>query len=236
MRHLTECVVVTAPHDERTQRLCASVPCVRTHVTDAFYRHGAKFNKGLAMEEGFDVLGRRGFILVHDADILLPDDMPLPELRPDRLYSALRVFIDDPRQWHPGFDWRRAGQQGEHVPAAGYFQLFHASDKHISRRPWYDTTFTHAGGGDGYFQSRWPPWDVELLSFKVLHLGPRDTNWFGRVTPRRNGTLDAEGARRANDEMSKYLSFKGWRGHRGAPPDYSERVDVPGHKPSGFTP
>jgi hypothetical protein len=210
-RHLTEILVVTAPHDERTKAVVSRVPSVRLFETDAFYRNGAKFNKGAAMEEGFDVLGREGWILILDADILLPDVLPIPKLRPDCLYSASRVMLDDPRQWTPDFDWSRAARTREST-FAGYFQLFHTSDPHLVRRPWYDTTFNHAGGGDEVFQSHWSRKHKIRLPFDVLHLGPRDTNWFGRASCRADGGPSPENAAERLAEMRQYRRTQGWDG------------------------
>lgn len=221
-RHLTEILVVTAPGDRRTVEVVRSVPAARCLVTDAFYRRGAKFNKGAAMEEGFTALGRDGWILVWDADIILPDSLRFDGLDPAKLYGANRRILDDPRRWHPDFkDWSDL-PLSEETGYPGYFQLFNAAAPPIATRPWYDVTYTHAGGGDGYFQSRWNPAMKERLPFEVLHLGPRDTNWFGRVSVRRDEAAIAASAERAGD-MEKFLASKGW-GRPRQSVQFSERI------------
>lgn len=234
MRHLTECLVITSPTDTATKELCAGIPNVRVYETDAFYRYGAKFNKGLAMEEGFDVLGRTGWILVFDADTLLPDDISY-DYQFGNLYGAKRVILNNPKLWHPAYDWNRAVPS--HDPSfPGYFQLFHADDPHIAEHPWYDVTFTHAGGCDGYFQTRWPQSKKIRLPFKVLHLGPRDTNWFGRASERTD-SKPVENQTEFYREMQKFLTFKGWRGANDAlqvGADYNEKVAVPGAVETGY--
>lgn len=234
MRHLSECLVVTSPADHRTKELCKGIPNVRVYETDAFYRYGAKFNKGLAMEEGFDMLGRSGWILIWDADTLLPDNISY-DYKPGNLYNAHRLILNDPLQWTPEFDWKRATPS--HDPSfPGYFQLFYAEDPIISQHPWYDVTFTHAGGCDGYFQSRWPQDRKIRLPFKVLHLGPRDTNWFGRASERADRLLVEEQAH-FKKEMQKFLTFKGWRGANSSTfvePNYNEKVAVPGAVETGY--
>jgi len=234
MRHLSECVVVTHPDDQRTKDVVSKVPGAKVFETDAFYRHGAKFNKGLAMEEGFDALGRDGWIIVFDADTLLPERLSLHRLNQSTLYSARRLVLQDPLSWTPSFEWSQLSPIKD-VCFAGYFHLFHADDSHIKKRPWYDVTFTHAGGGDGYFQSRWTPAEKVYLPFYVLHLGPHDTNWCGRISPRRDGAIIDKLADHDKD-MRLLVRTKGWRGERPSPGEFNEHVDVPGHSPTGFKP
>lgn len=234
MRHLTECVVVTSPTDQKTKDVCRDIPGVRVYETDAFYRFGAKFNKGLAMEEGFDILGREGWILIWDADTLLPDDISY-NYQPGNLYNAHRLILSNPKNWTPEYDWNRAPLSNDRE-FPGYFQLFHASDAQISQHPWYDVTFAHAGGCDGYFQTRWAPCRKIRLPFKVLHLGPRDANWFGRATERVDNTPVEEAAIH-KQEMQKFLAFKGWGRPINTPFDessYSEKVAVPGALQTGY--
>ncbi len=230
-RHLTEIVVVTHPDDHRTQTVVATVPSARCHLTDAFYRCGARFNKGWSMEEGFDALGREGFIMIFDADTLLPDSVPLDNLDPETLYTAPRRILADPTRYRPDLDWKRLPLSNDRS-FAGYLQIFHADATPIRDLPWYATEFAHAGGCDGYFESRWSPRKKVRLPFEVLHLGPRDSNWFGRASARADG-LPVERAAENRAEMERYLAYKGWRGARTVT-EFNERVDVPGHKPSGY--
>lgn len=230
MRHMEECVVVTAPEDEATQEVVASVPGTRLHVTDAHRRHGARFNKGLAMEEGFDVLGRRDWILIWDADCIFPDSLDLSEVRPGPLYGARRRMLDDPAAWHPDLDWATCPEMRDGGPI-GFFQLFHADSPHlVGKRPWYDVSFAHAGGGDAAFMRHWPSVMWKVLPIDVLHLGPNDTNWFG---------TDPEG----RDVMAAFVHRAGWRRAMkkadasavGRVGEIKDRVEVPGYPRSNFT-
>lgn len=187
LNHLDEVVVVTSPQDARTQRLVESTPRARLHVTDAFYRHGATFNKGMAMEEGFDVLGREGWLMIFDADTLLPPVIDWSFLDPMILYSPSRHMLSDPRTWSPKLDWASlpVAPDGEW---AGYCQIFHAdSDLIKDVRPWYGINWPHAGGCDSDFQQRWGYARKKRTDFNVLHLGLDCRNWCGRVSPRRDG-------------------------------------------------
>ena len=238
MRHLVSNLVVT---DAATEPLIDLAPGERLFVTDAFWRPDAdgvrpRFNKGLAMEEGLDALGRHGWILIHDADILLPDALPLDTIAPGTLYGARRRVLEDVSRWSPGFHWGEAPGAADGSPI-GFFQLFHASDPNLPRvdpaaplrKYWYDPHFGHAGGGDAYFLNHWPFASRKLLPIHVLHLGPIDTNWFGCAPEGR-------------DMMARFVTQNRWaramRMHepgaaeRGAEPVH--RVRVPGYEPSTF--
>jgi len=228
-RHFEEVLVVSTPQDTATASTVNSVPNAKLYCTEAFTRYGAKFNKGLALEEGFDALGRDGWICIHDADIVLPDVWDGVEgITPGKLYSAPRRICTDPKAFRPQ-PWATFPPTRD-IVFPGYFQLFHANDLALLPLPWYDVTFKHAGGGDGFFQSRWPKERKVRLPFDVLHLGPRDTNWFGR----------------GNDEDMRAFRAADWRRRgQGFRPlihgrthsciwlasDYAEHVEVPGHEP-----
>ena len=202
---------------------------MRLFETDAFTRHGAAFNKGLAFEEGFDFLGRDGWILIWDADCLFPEGMDVSRARPTALNGARRRILKDPLQWREDLDWRNCPVSRDGGPI-GFFQLFHAADPAIrDKRPWYDVSFAHAGGGDAYMLTHWGPNDKPILPVEVLHLGPKDTHWFG---------TDAQ----SRKVMEAFIVRNGWRhSHPWILPeaanqvgDITERVEVPGYAPSGF--
>lgn len=186
-RFFSETIVVTHPDDKATQRVVERVPGSTCFVTDAFYRNGADFNKWLALEEGLDSIGRSGWILVTDADIILPPTVPDLTLTPGYLYGAERLVVSGERDWFP---IERAWECARDTPAprwCGYFQLFHGSDRNCDRKPWYNTDLGHAAIADEPFRARWSPETRRLLPFSVLHFGDVDQNWFGRVTPRLDG-------------------------------------------------
>lgn len=195
MRHLTECLVVT---DAATEPMLPRVPGVRVCVTDAFTRFGARFNKGLGMEIGLDDLGRHGWCVIWDADTLFPDSLPLDQLRRDVIHGARRRILKDPGQWSPDLNWRALPRNPDASPI-GFFQLFHAEAAALrGKRPWYDVSFGHAGGGDAYFLNHWPSSQRKMLPIEVLHLGPVDTHWMG---------TDQEG----KDLMARYVHENNWR-------------------------
>ena len=230
LRHLTECVVVTSPQDIAVAALVRDLPGTRLHVTDAFTRHGASFNKGLAMEEGLDVLGRHdGWVLIHDADIMLPDAVPWSLARPGFLNGARRRMLERPSLFRDDLRWDTLPISRDGGPI-GFFQLFQAEDPCLTgKRPWYDVSFAHAGGGDAYFLNHWPNSRRAVLPFDCLHLGPRDSHWFGLEPDQR-------------DVMRAFIVRNGWThshpnidktaADRVGP--IKDRVEVPGYPPSGF--
>jgi hypothetical protein len=227
MRHLTECLVITTADDVQTQRIAAVVPGVRTYITDAFTRYGAYFNKGLAMEEGFEVLGRSGQILIWDADCLFPQSIPWGLLKVNALNGAHRRICTPVTRWSDGCNWDEFPPHADGGPI-GFFQCFCADDLN-GKRPWYHVGYPHAGGCDAYFIGHWEASRRHVLPFHVLHLGQVDQHWFG---------TSAE----ARDRMGAYVHRMGWRGamrlhHRSCEERVGpliERVEVPGYPNSDF--
>lgn len=208
MRHMKECLVVTHPSDHRTKDLVLSVDGASLYETTAFYEHGAKFNKGLAMELGFESMGRSGWMLVWDADILFPEVMNLDFVDPGNLYTPQRRILANPNLWREDIDWASLSVRPD-VEFAGYFQLFHADDPVLRNRPWYGIDYSHCGGCDYVFQEKWPSSRKIRPGFEVLHIGPCDTNWFGRSSERSDGEPVPQAAENL-ENMERFLRMKGW--------------------------
>lgn len=213
-REVDQLTVVTSYEDTKTFRYCCGLDNVSVFRTDAFYRGGARFNKGLALEEAFDFMGREGWMLVLDADIYLPEGLKgrLPHLMVGRLYSPFRRILADPRKLPTLKDWNSLPRRVD-LGLYGYFQLFNASDPALVRRPWYGVNWTHAGGCDKEFQERWAHHNKIRPPFDVLHLGLPDENWFGRSSARLDGIPVPEAT--ARKELQEKLKRKhGWSRRR----------------------
>jgi len=193
-------LVATSPNSEAaTRRVCESANA-SVFVTDAFYRDGAKFNKGLAVEEGLDVLGRDGWILCLDADIILPSmlTIDLTRLGTQCLYGARRRGLGRIEEYAGQEDWTRYPVISD-SEVAGYFLLFHAGAVALRTRPWFGVNWVHAGGYDSDFEAKFRPNNTRWLPLEVLHLGPTGANWYGRTAARADGAA-VPGANRRRDE------------------------------------
>ena len=185
---VSETLVVTSPDDTQTIEVAQSHGA-QVHVTDAFYRKQARFNKAAAIEEGLDVLGRSGWILLLDADILIPHRRHRFEPKIGRVYTARRRILKRlPQRVPPETEWRENKLMLNNEEYGGCFQLFHADDRALGRTPWHNTEWWWAGGSGIPINEKWPLPMQTRPSFEVLHLGEPFRNWVGRVTPYIDGT------------------------------------------------
>lgn len=181
---LASLTVITVHRDRATIDLVQGL--ANLVITDVFYRDGAAFNKGRALEEArADLMARtsRGdppWILLFDADVVPPADWGdrlEGRLEPGTLYGCHRFpasagALEDRGQPHCPGD----------VPGVGYFQLFHQWDPVVvGVEPLIDVHWIHAGNYDNRLMDRWrlAKRPIRAVPFRVAHLGPRE-NWFGR--------------------------------------------------------
>ena len=90
-------IVVTSHDDRKTEQVCHkhSATCVKT---DLFRKNGRSFNKGAAINAGFDYFQYHGWRLHLDSDIVLPDNFNRmlfnhTHLDRDCLYGTDRVDV-----------------------------------------------------------------------------------------------------------------------------------------------
>jgi hypothetical protein len=203
LRHVEEAWVVTHPDDAATQHV-AKACGAEVFCTDAFYRGGCEFRKYLAIEEALDAMKREGWLAIMDCDIVLPRHIDWPALEVGTLYGPLRRMAPLTAAVPPEEHWAAYPLHGNRAEWPGYFQLLHADDPHLGPPPWHQTDWRHAGGGDSFFQGRWPAARKVRLSFEVLHLGTAGTNWCGRATPRLDGTAHPDAATR-RQKLRQYV-------------------------------
>lgn len=216
--HFDRVVVVTSPWDRFTRRVALDNDAV-PFITDVFYQGGAHFNKGTALEHALDFLGRKGWLCILDADIVLPKGIPIGASAGTPNFPTLSIWVDEIAVLSNLYTPRRrmledlsslqgipSEDQWTNYPLepawnfAGYTQIFHGSDPVLATRPWFGA-FTSAAGGDTLFQDRWEYRKKVRPNWEVLHLGPGGVNWAGRVTPYLDGTLPEKAlARKANLE------------------------------------
>lgn len=191
MAGLASLTVVTTEGDTETQRL-ARQHGARLHVTDAFYRDGAAFNKGRAMEDARRSMPWSDWILFFDADVVPPADW----MR--RLTSARAWSLHGCRRFEANRSMEDIGQPdipGD-VPGVGFFQLFHSGDPLAQDTPLLETHWTHGGNYDNALMDRWRTKGrpIQTLPFRLAHIGERH-NWFGRGRVDAFTAMQAERAR-----------------------------------------
>jgi hypothetical protein len=214
-------VVVTAPEDEKTRRVCQmwSVECI---LTDAFRTRWDEFCKGVGINEGLAKLDKDSWIVHMDADIVLPShfrtQLSIADLATDMIYGCDRVdfksyaawqkYLGDPKPQRQAFFVHTTAtfehaprmatrvvlnHQGGYLPI-GYFQMWHADSKQLQ----YEQGHADAGREDSQFAARWPRSRRALFpEVIVFHLeseaAPMAVNWRKRGTkPFQYGNEDYE--------------------------------------------
>lgn len=183
INHFEQVVVVTAHRDVKTidfiSDTIAPFERVSLCMTDAFYADGAHFNKWKALDHALEIYAF-GWVVLLDADILLPKFLPELNLTIGNLYSPFRRMVQHngpyvvPHDSH--FDQFVRHEEKEF---AGYCQIFHSSDPVLGPHPWHQQNWTHAGGADTFFQMKWPEEKKIRPPFEVLHFGFPAQNWCG---------------------------------------------------------
>lgn len=211
--HFDHYIVVTSHDDKKTHMVAAhhGVTCV---PTDLFTKNERVFNKGAAINAGFNYFQYHGWRLHIDSDIVLPNKFRQilfnhSHLEQDCLYGADRVDIEgndipslrdhihDVPQHRlrflvdPSHDRRLNAVLGgrmvttlEGYTPLGFFQLWHASCQ--KRYPYSIGTAAH---DDTMFSQLWPVSKRRLLpSVVCYHICPQGSgwgkNWEGRKSER----------------------------------------------------
>lgn len=209
--HLDTMIVVTSHDDKKTHQVCRKhgAICVQT---DLLKKNGRNFNKGAAINAGFDFFQYHGWRLHLDADIVLPDNFRRllfnhTHLNPGVIYGADRVDVvgrknldqlrhalrvEPQHAWNCLLSPRNLSPIGPryidplrgYVPI-GFFQLWNA----IAQKA-YPFSLGTAAHDDVMFAAQWPQgYRQTLPSVIVYHLCSRapvwSENWNGqRKQPR----------------------------------------------------
>ena len=179
-------IVVTSHDDRRTHDLCRRFHGVQLVITDLFQKNGRGFNKGAAINAGFNYFQYHGWRCFMDADII-PDASIRRYLfnhtALDRacVYGADRVNVVGEDEInallnpiHPRHKQIRGHQHRptysrymdpiEDYCPIGFFQLWHCS--HHKRYPYSRGTAAH---DDTMFSAQWPRHNRRLLPTAVCH-------------------------------------------------------------------
>lgn len=183
--------VVTHPDDAATIAVAEEFGA-DILLTEIFYARGALFNKFAALELGLESMSRHGWMAVIDADIVFPNTMKPWTKKIGELYTPRRRMLPripmSPEQVPPVRRWRQFRYRLPNEPFDGYCQIFHASDRVLAQKPWYQTHWKWCAGPDTFFHQRWPEHQKIRPPFEVLHLGEPVINWAGRASDYADGT------------------------------------------------
>lgn len=208
--HFDRIVVVSAPEDDKTPRIC-DYWRVECHQTDAFNSRWGEFKKGSGINEGLSKLSLDGWVAHMDADVALPpnarDAFEKADLDPEMVYGIDRVecksyadwqrFIGNPQRNVDGGGWFihtthspfpiatrvQFGPDGGYIPI-GFFQLWNPKASGVTR---YLEGHGDAGREDSMFTAKWPRRKRGFIpEVTAYHLesedAPMAVNWKGRKT------------------------------------------------------
>lgn len=184
-------LVVTSMRDSRTLEI-AQAAGADVFQTNAFFEREAAFNRFKALELGLDYMGRCGWICIAGADIAFPRVGHPWTKKEGNLYRPLRhIHPQIPKSIPEERKWRQFKPPYPKDESAGYAQIFHADDPVLrTGSRWFETTWSLAGGGDTFFERRWPVSKQVRPPLEVLHIGEIGQNWAGRVTAYADGSVD----------------------------------------------
>lgn len=210
MSQVDTAIVVTDHNDRKTHEVCRKLG-VRCVPTDLFKKNGRNFNKGAAINAGFNYFQYHGWRMHLDSDIMLPPMFRTmlfnhEYLAKNTIYGCDRVNVygkkeletiwNDPLQRMNGLFVGQHGKFRRQIEARfvnnlegylplGYFQLWNA----CTQKP-YPYSLGSAAHDDTMFSGLWPRQSRDLLKTSyVYHLAARETkmgeNWEGhRKQPR----------------------------------------------------
>ena len=197
-------VVVTAPEDHETQKICEfwHVQCVQS---DRFGAHWARFEKGKGINDGLSALDKTDWLVHMDADILLP---PLfrkifmaMDLDPTYIYGIDRMMCASYGDWQKFIAAPRLQQENEtwmHLDAfpvgvrvmhahqwapIGFTQIWNAGSGVLA----YPENHGTAARTDMQFAEQWPRnrrgFIPEIVAYHLeSEPAPMGANWNGRAT------------------------------------------------------
>jgi len=180
--HFDDLLIITTPKDKKTKFVCESNG-VKYLETTSFYDNNSKFNKGKALNFGIKNLSRQDWILILDADIILPNDFSekinKKKLDDETIYGCYRRFCPTPIKYNP--TWRIDKYsliRMKWVWAPGFFQLFNYNVSILKNKYSLYIEFPELGmGNDGRFSKQFKKreiFDSDYIS--VLHLGRAKEN------------------------------------------------------------
>jgi len=187
--------IVTTREDNRTIEV-AKEHSASVVLTDKLYLNGDKFNKGKAINDGIAQMSKKDWILITDADMIMPKNMRevlnKHILDINCLYGTSRYMCPSYQSW---LEYAKTGsmrdwtlQKNRLVWGVGFFQLVNANSKKLyGTNNWYGTRWGFAGRSDRAFLRSYPEeMRKRLTDIIPIHLESEVTkmgaNWNGRST------------------------------------------------------
>jgi len=191
----SEYVVVTTSRDAETQQVARDNGATLV-VSDRCYDGGAGFNKGRLLNDGLAKLDAKDWLILHDADVLLPPSlwgwMSGHVLNPGCLYWTHRSHAETEEHVRAiRADWsyvqklRHHYEGGDKAPW-GFFHLVNVRAQALRKQPYMHEGFPAACSVDVNFLMRWPEAkqicihraDKSMDAVHVYH-GEPAKNWCG---------------------------------------------------------
>lgn len=176
-------IVITSPDDADTAEAASKVGA-EVFMTEAFFRNGAVFAKGSAINAALQHYKSElvmGWILHLDADIILPERPDLGRFNGNTLYGAQRkpIIGKDGLDFYKRSGQARMAARGRTITRPiGFYQLWHGSNWHD-----YPVFSDNASWDDMEFIKLFEQYK---LVGTVYHLQTSDLrrrgNWNGRTT------------------------------------------------------
>jgi len=218
MAHVDTMIVITSHDDYKTQQVATKHGALVV-PTDLWGKNGRKFNKGAAINAGFNYFQYNGWRLHLDSDIVLPCSFRRvlfnhTHLDPTCLYGAdrfdvvgkknitqlrelwsqhpqhrLKFLMDPTHDRHPAI-----GAFGGRLAGSleGYTPLGFFQLWHHSRQKQYPYSRGNAAHDDTMFSKLWPEANRRLLpTVCVYHLCPEPPQWGQNWEGRKQKRLDA---------------------------------------------
>lgn len=181
--------VLTIKEDKETIDLCEKYKANCIIVDNPFGRNNFEFDKGYVIQQGLKNLKFFDWVLLLDADIILPlnfrklVELNFPEA--NTLYGASRCFVWDYDEYLQYKNKEKKIDDFYRIEGGwgcGYFMLFHIRSNKIKKIP---LNLLYPNGNietDMILLEYFHPKriDVGKLNFNVLHLGGPSLFWEGR--------------------------------------------------------
>jgi hypothetical protein len=205
-KHFGNIIIVTDTKDDKTEKVSNKYNNITLIKTDIFYQNGAKFNKGAAINVGLINSKYKDWVLLLDADIVLPENFREKlELDKECSYGARRYDVQTREQWNKIQNNNFDGTTLFRGIGYGFFFLFNYQSKIfqnlLKSGPPYPYWIPNGSESDWIFRNYWsdwiffPPLDnnpnlhsipnsdyaqnkdlLKQLPFNIIHLGETGIN------------------------------------------------------------